>query len=177
MDDKNTDNMAQILQTCNEIIEENKDILSTNVDKIFPAMEIALCCHDLARRMGLLEMEEYIDGRCGRKQEEVPLWEYLKPACWIMVQVMVDDESRIWMLSSLFASYSMLVVRLCRDVYICSVWFCWYRQQKAQMICLNSSAHGCRRKNGLRLTAILGRCHDSSRADKTLKKEQSEWFM
>lgn len=105
MDDKNTDNMAQILQTCNEIIEENKDIFSTNADKIFPAMEIALRCHDLARRMGLLEMEEYIDGRCGRKQEEVPLWEYLKPACWIMVQVMVDDESRIWMLSSLFASY------------------------------------------------------------------------
>lgn len=108
MNDKNTDNTDYIIQTCKEIIEENKEVFTTEPDKILAAMEIALHCYDLARRKGLLEMEEYVDNRCGRKQEEVPLWEYLKPACWIMVQVMVDAESRIWMLSSLFASYQYI---------------------------------------------------------------------
>lgn len=107
MNDRNIEEMhivygEQIIEIWDEIMAENKDVFETDAEKIFLAMEIALRCHDLGTRLGLLELEEYI---WEMNHDEVPFWEYFKPASWILINLALGDEDKVWMLVSLFVSY------------------------------------------------------------------------
>lgn len=95
-----------ILKFWEELMEENGDAFETDGDKIFLAMKIAIRCVDLRRKWGYLAMEEFVDDRCGLGQDEVPLWEYLRPSVWILVDLLGEPRKRVrHFLTTLLAAY------------------------------------------------------------------------
>lgn len=79
------------LKLWEELMEENGEAFETDRDKIFLAMKIAIRCVDLRRRWGYLAIEEFVDDRCGLGKDEVPLWEYLRPSVWMLIETTGEE--------------------------------------------------------------------------------------
>lgn len=97
----------EIIGLWNEIMEENGDAFLADADQIFLAMKIAVRCIDIGNREGLLAMEEFVDEGCGIGKSEIPIWEYLRPSVWIVIDMgwgIMRDEIRR-MLYSLLDAY------------------------------------------------------------------------
>lgn len=95
-----------IMQIWCSILKKNEDIFVSDRDEIFSVMETAFHCIDSSYRDGYLAMEEYVDGGCGKGKEEIPLWEYLRAAVRIVVDIAgimdMDDKETIRMLAGFF---------------------------------------------------------------------------
>lgn len=95
----------EVLGFWNELMEENGDVFATHSEQIFLAMKIAVQCIDIGIRDGLLGMEEFVDGGCEIGKSEIPLWEYLRPSVWIVVDVCDLENGIRKMLYSLLQAY------------------------------------------------------------------------
>lgn len=71
----------------NRTAEENRAVLETEPERLFPAMKIALHCNDKVYRWGLLAMEEFVDGGCGMEEGEVPSEEFLKELTRVVIDL------------------------------------------------------------------------------------------
>ena len=97
----------EIIGFWNELIEKYGDVFAVDGDKIFLAMKIAVQCMDISYRQGWLAMEEFVDGGCGVERDNIPLWEYLRPCVWIVVQVSCGETPKKikMLLGTLLTSY------------------------------------------------------------------------
>lgn len=103
--EKIVDFNQKVMEIWNETVKENRDVFTTDVDKIFLAINIAVQCLDIARSEGLLALEKFVDEGCGLAKDEVPLWEYLRTIVWILVDVRgmaADGRIEQWMFVSLY---------------------------------------------------------------------------
>lgn len=100
-------NDEAVLSVWETMMEENRDVFDSDMERTFLAMKIGVQCIDLSVREGLLAVEEFADDECGIGKENIPLWEYFRPVVWIVVQVAWGDmlEKVRWMLYSLMESY------------------------------------------------------------------------
>lgn len=97
----------EVMGFWNELIEKNGNAFAADGDKIFLAMKIAVQCMDISYRQGYLAMEEFVDGGCGVGRDNIPLWEYLRPSVWIVVQISFGEtpEKIRMLLGTLLTAY------------------------------------------------------------------------
>lgn len=95
-----------IMSIWHHVLKENKEVFITDRDEIFQAMKIVLLCNEIGIGEGYLAMEEFVDGECGVAQGEMPLWEYLRAAVRIIVDVpgimVLDDMESKKMMAGMF---------------------------------------------------------------------------